>query len=600
MRGGGVPLSAGGYGIPTTLCGHTTLEYTIGPNGCAHYLARATDELLIVAHERASHSHAVMRHVTIREHKNMVAPAKGDAMREDDRQFEDQDENGSLNDVVAQPLAGGPTVPLDGFAPAWTRRLTSGGKLRRGLITSCAVALAIVTVLAPSLVSFVSTHATLVAGRIAQVWALPTPTERPEPVRTARSAAVAQPADSAWTALPLPPGAIYSDVVASPLDPRAVFACVWPSADVGTYAQLWQTHDAGANWSTLPLPAHSGEDCALSAPASSGRIIALLLHSDNSQPACAASWLYVSDDSGATWRRAAHPPIGPSGARYMRCEAWGAGKHLYFQTWYSLPSDLESPERALLERSDDDGRSWSRIDQAFAGASSIGGPFAGGAHFRVWPLTDGETLLASVVTRDGSAIWLSRDAGRNWVQTGMIAGIYTTNLVLDTSAYQARPAADRPAYALSNEQLPEFLFRLRVFASADGAQWTPLPPLPVPGATPARTGLIHVGATARGGLLALGVNPQTGVPPAADQDAALKAATAALWIWRWDPRSATWTPVATTSAGCAQCQLAGATARVDSHQATPGTYIWLEDQAQGAHALYRAFLATQSRATRGT
>jgi hypothetical protein len=437
---------------------------------------------------------------------------------------------------------------------------------------------------------------------VSQVWALPTPTERPEPVRTARSAAVAQPADSAWTALPLPPGAAYSEAVASPLNPRAVFACIWPSAAVGTNAQLWQTRDAGATWSTLPLPAHSGEDCALSAAsAASGRIIALLSHSDSSQPACAASWLYVSDDSGATWRRAPHPPIGPSGARYMRCEAWGAGKHLYFQTWYSLPSDLESPERALLERSDDDGRSWSRIDQAFASPSSIDGPFAGGAHFRVWPLTDGETLLASVVTEDGSAIWLSRDAGRDWVQTGMIAGVYTTNLVLDTGAYQAQPAADRPAYALSNEQLPAILFRLRVFASADGARWTPLPPLPVSGATAARTGLVQIGgATARGWLLALGVNPQSGVPSAADQGAAMKAATTALWLWRWDPRSATWTPVAPAPAACAQCRLAGATASVDSPQATPGTYIWLEDQAQGAHALYRAFLATQGRATRGT
>jgi hypothetical protein len=284
----------------------------------------------------------------------------------------------------------------------------------------------------------------------------------------------------------------------------------------------------------------------------------------------------------------------------MRCEAWGAGKHLYFQTWYSPPSDLQSPERALLERSDDDGRSWSRIDRAFAGPLSVEGTFAGGAQFRVWPLADGETLLASVVTQDGSAIWLSPDAGRNWTKTGVITNVYTTNLVPDTSAYQARPASDRPVYATSLEQLPAMLFRLRALYSADGAQWTALPPLPVPGATPARTGLTQVGgATARGGLLALGVNPQSGVPDSNDQDAAMRAAAQSQWIWRWDPRSAAWTPVGAAPAQCAECRLAGATTGADKDGITTGTYIWLSDQARGAPAFYRYFLATPGRATRG-
>jgi hypothetical protein len=172
--------------------------------------------------------------------------------------------------------------------------------------------------------------------------------------------------------------------------------------------------------------------------------------------------------------------------------------------------------------------------------------------------------------------------------------------VLDTSAYQARPAPDHPVYATSNEQLPAFLFRLRAYVSADGAQWTQLPPLPVPGATPTRTGLTQVGgATARGGLLALGVNPQTGVPGGDDQDAAMRAATTSQWIWRWDPRSATWTALAPAPAECAECRLAGATTGAAQDGGTSGTYIWLADHAQRAPALYRYFLAAPGRATRG-
>jgi hypothetical protein len=522
-------------------------------------------------------------------------------MLEDERWVEDQDEGeDALDMVVARPLAGGSSVPIDGSAPGWIRPLTPSGKLRRGLVTTCVVAVAIVTLLAPALASFAASSD--VAGRLSQAWsAPPAPTERPQPTRTARAAVVAQPAESAWTAIALPPGAIYSQIVASPLDPRVVFACIWPSADAGTNAQFWRTRDAGATWSTAALPAHSGEDCALSsAPDATGRILALLSHSDSSQSACAASWLYVSSDDGGSWGRAPHTPVGPSGASYMRCEAWRAGAHLYFQIWYALPSDPQPLERAILERSDDDGRSWSRIDGAFSAQASGNDFVAGGAHFRAWPFSDGDTLLASVVTPDGSAIWLSRDTGRDWAHIGVIANVYTTNLVLDTSAYQTRPAPDHPVYATSNEQLPPSLFRLRAYASADGAQWTQLPPLPVPGANPTRTGLTQVGgATARGGLLALGVNPQTGVPGGDDQDTALKAATQSQWIWRWDPHNATWTAVAPAPAECAKCRLAGATTGVSADGATSGTYLWLEDQAQGARALYRYFLATPGRATRG-
>lgn len=481
--------------------------------------------------------------------------------------------------------------PKEG-AQGWAGHLTRRGKLARGLVTFGAVAVAVVLLLAPALTSF----ATSSAAALAAWTGVRTPTEPAQPTLTTRGARVAQPADGGWTAIALPPGTVYSAVLPSALDPRALTACVWPSIDVGTSAQVWRTRDAGATWTTAALPAHSGERCALAAaPDAPNRIAALVFHEDSLRPACASSWLYVSDDGGASWSRTPHAPIGPTGAFFSSCEVWRAGKHLYFQTWYAPPNDLQAPERALLERSDDDGRSWSRIDGAFSASGS-----GDGAHVRAWPFSDGETLLASVITPDGSAIWLSRDAGRDWAQVGMIAGVYTTNLVLDASAYQIKLSADHPAYAMSNEQLPAFLFRLRALASADGAAWTPLPPLPVPGATPTRTGLTQVRGTARGGLLAMGVDPQMGVPAADNQDAVTRAATTSQWIWRWDPHSATWTAVAPAPAECGQCRIADATPGMSPDGVTGGTWIWLEDQAQDAKTVYRTFLAAQDgRATRG-
>jgi hypothetical protein len=513
-------------------------------------------------------------------------------MREEERWVDDQDDD-ELDDEL--DIAGVSSLPMHDAAPQWTRRLTARDKLRHGCITIGAVAVAVVTLLAP----VVSSSGALVASRLAQVLAAPpTPTERPVPTYTARAALVAQPAETAWTAIALPSSAVSGQVVASALDPRVAFACIWPSADAGANAQVWRTNNAGATWSTLALPAHSGESCSISQAADApNRMAALFSHSDSAQPACAASWLYLSDDGGRSWSRAPHTPVGPSSVDSMRCEAWRAGAHLYFQVWYAYRADLLALERAILERSDDGGRSWTRIDGVFSASGT--GIFAGDATFRAWPFSDGETLLASVVTPDGSAIWLSRDAGRDWTKSGMIANIYTTNLALDASAYQSAPAPDRPLYATSLEQLPATLFRLRAFSSVDGAQWKALPALPVPGAAPTRTGLVQVGGVARSGLLALGVSPQTRIPDASDQDAAMKAATTSLWIWRWDPRGATWTPVVPAPAECLQCRLVGVTPNASADGATSGTYLWLTDHAPGAHAIYRAFLATPGRATRG-
>jgi hypothetical protein len=98
------------------------------------------------------------------------------------------------------------------------------------------------------------------------------------------------------------------------------------------------------------------------------------------------------------------------------------------------------------------------------------------------------------------------------------------------------PASASPFYNLSGEQIPEQTYLERVYQTNDGQSWETLPPLPAPGTSAKRMGLLQVLATLDDGrLLAFGIDPQTGLPPSSGTNI-----VSAFWLWLWNPISLHW------------------------------------------------------------
>ncbi len=159
---------------------------------------------------------------------------------------------------------------------------------------------------------------------------------------------------------------------------------------------------------------------------------------------------------------------------------------------------------------------------------------------------------------------------------------------------------NRPIYAPLDDQIPSFLFRVRVAQVTDTSQTAKtLPPLPVPGASPDRVGVLQVARETRDGrLLAFGVDPVTGVPT----EAAMNHGTGlpSQWLWIWDPRVSRWLvwpsplPVASTW-GEGGYQNYGATwvaGDASAGASTAGTYLWVrfDGYRDNDNVAYRVFV----------
>lgn len=111
--------------------------------------------------------------------------------------------------------------------------------------------------------------------------------------------------------------------------------------------------------------------------------------------------------------------------------------------------------------------------------------------------------------------------------------------LLAPSAQRESNVVQTPFYNLSAEQPPEFLYLLRVYQSNDQHRWSALPPVPAPGTSAQRQGLLQaLAVTDDGRLLAFGVDPKTGMPSQANNVPGSKIP--AFWLWIWNPGSARW------------------------------------------------------------
>jgi hypothetical protein len=343
---------------------------------------------------------------------------------------------------------------------------------------------------------------------------------------------------SRWEPISLPlPGTRLLAYTVSPTDPETLYACtnaVGTSTDSFSEGPitLWGTRDAGHHWFTISLPATPATGCSISIAFSQPRRIAFDVTSafDDQRP-CDRDILYLSTDSGASWRRIPHHSVAPQGAAYGFCSITMAGQHLFL--WYTFGGGENVPQLNLLELTDNDGITWSRADSDF-------GP---GAFFLPPQIGENGTLATIVLharptSEARSVLWMSHDSGRSWQQRAALPASIGTYLLTSPQQNPSWPTPAVPFYALAHEQIPSNLYGLQVFQSPDGQQWFAIPPLPVSGASEEHPGLLQaLEATNDGHLLAFGVNPKAGLPASV---VAEQKQIAAFWLWLWDSHSSHW------------------------------------------------------------
>lgn len=406
-----------------------------------------------------------------------------------------------------------------------------------------------------------------------------------------------------WQLLTLPSsGGAFTWYAASPSDPATLYACTGLGDDTQATSATsqptlaWRSRDAGAHWTSLPLPALPAAWCFIHVAQDAPSRITVL----------SGDQLYLSDDGGDSWSSIALPPFAHQSDpdyTFDSYEVLPTAHHLYVQLDYDYyppatepPAGPRSSNRQQLSafaRSDDEGHTW-----------ALEGQTLGRGFFRPFLLGNEDTLIATMFppgeTGSGSPVWLSRDAGMTWTPLASLRQAWTTNLVTSPVG-----PATAPIYAMIDEQIPSSLFRLQVqqlYPNSGNDAWTSLPPLPVKGASPSRMGLLDlVGEMPDGRLLALGVDPAKGVPVDATaiggSAEAITSAVMAPWLWEWSPDQDRWhalvavPPVPPPEAMCgALCWLWGLTYIAGGHGHAAGVYLTLHSWKTAAPLVDRIFL----------
>ena len=347
---------------------------------------------------------------------------------------------------------------------------------------------------------------------------------------------------SPWEKIALPedPSAI-TGLAISPTNPNVIFACT------GRPLSLWRSTDAGATWMKYAPTLATGFQCYFSfAPDDPQRMTLQAAMPGQDTQACVRDTFYLSHDGGTTWRQLPpHTSIAPGGTAVGSCDLQVTRHHLFLHYYYEVTT--QSPQLSMLERSDDDGVTWTRADHGLGDDALYFMPEVG----------PGETLALTVVRMPavidptaikGAELWTSPDAGETWRQVSTLpigAGTFLWPSRQGTNsgeAGQAWPMPDHPFYALEAEQIPSILYRERALMSGDGQHWTLLPPLPVSGASAEHPGILQALAALPDGRLAVwGPDPHGSVPPRDGQ--VLDTHTEvmqAFWLWLWSPATQRW------------------------------------------------------------
>ncbi|GER90404.1 hypothetical protein KDW_45660 [Dictyobacter vulcani] len=359
-----------------------------------------------------------------------------------------------------------------------------------------------------------------------------TPSQQAQPVSHPARIAMT----NTWEALALPvKGAHLEAYAVSPANPQTIFICL---SSQSSQLEFWQTHDNGQHWAQVVLPGGlSGTTCSLSIDRAQPQRIALAVQTTGNNQL----HLYLSNNGGTSWQHITHS-VPASVINQQEASVSLHMQHIYL--WYSYGGGQNSPQRAMLERSDDNGQSWTRADTAFGTSSMFFAPIIG----------QGENLAilvqpVSTNKHASSTLWTSNDSGHSWQQGKTVPPQVQAYLQQSPSW----PSTATPFYALAYEQLPSNLYQLQIVQSANGQQWSGIPGLPVAGTNQKKSGLLQVlGVTDTGQMLAFGVDPNVGLPV----PTGTRQSTKNVWLWIWNPGTARWSVLSkplehTTDESCA-------------------------------------------------
>jgi hypothetical protein len=318
---------------------------------------------------------------------------------------------------------------------------------------------------------------------------------------------------------------------------------------------------------------------------------------DQNGQACAHGHFYLSEDDGATWRAVEHTSVAPPVSQYGDCILQVTARHLFLATFFSNDGDQG---HTILERRDDDGRTWQRADH---GMENVG------TQWFAQPLDSSGDSLVTLISRFDypgqvqSDLWITRDAGATWLHVGPAAPA-TPQVNYGIASLWAEASSGRPQlchciYGASYPYGGSPIAGQHIYRTTDFVQWTPLPPIPVKGTSIQRSGVyLTLGMTADGRLLALGADPKEGVLTLLDHDGRMYGPPPALWAW--NTHSGRW-EVASTHVPCADLQTCfmystGAALSAGTSGKVTGTSFWISMQVNTdqngppTQAYYRLFI----------
>ena len=382
-----------------------------------------------------------------------------------------------------------------------------------------------------------------------------------------RTTITAQPAGrrtlpSGWQRLPTfsPPDSDFAWSSPAPNDPNTWYSCSASQTDAQGNGQdgpltFWYSHDAGQHWASVRMPGTTATSCSLIVAPDDPQRLSLvsqrLGQMSERTIGCSQFTAYLSADSGAHWQLVPSLPDAPiQSDRFNYCSLalLPARHHLYIFYDYAIFSDPPGSNTqsygSSLERSDDGGQTWKRLD--------ANQPPGGDGYLLL--LDDGETLLLNVYHFDQSAhgkieheetrLWVSRDAGDSWEPLATVDGFPVQTMLPMASARALSPSAAHPLYLMSDASGPSRLLRIQIAQVTDMQHYAPLPPLPIAGASAEHLGITTVLATTPAGrLLVFGLGPDAHIP----SDGVLQADDqqfARQWLWEWDPQAHRWTLLA--------------------------------------------------------
>jgi hypothetical protein len=478
--------------------------------------------------------------------------------------------------------------------PDWERRLSLSEKLRRALVIALALLTAVAVVFGPGL-----------AHNIAAFAARPVSASVPQQPAGAQTGPEPSPL-GAWQRLGVPDADNQPlTFTPSPTDPSTIYACGVGSSQGSSQRnaialgplRVWRTQNGGATWQSLPLPRFAANQCDLRvAPAAPSRLTLLAMNTG-----CQTYVAFFSGDAGATWK-AITLPFSQSMLPYLQeCAIFATTRHLYL--WYTF----EDPARAYADRAaflrSDDGQRWTSA----AGGLPAGALFyviSGGAPTApagddVFLASAADSLPAAVGVR-GAALWWTADAGSSWRRVGSMPGDGPALPIAAVHSGASALSSALPLYVTSRSSDPGAPATLQLFETRDGFAWAALPPLPIAGVTPERSGVLRVfGADPSGRLFVLGAAP-AGIAGASTAPASPQPTR---WLWIWDSNARRWRvlPDPLPDLGSPDCPTLCWQLNLSWGPASglgQGAYVWAATVPHTGNTLLRMFVSVPPRTGR--